>query len=646
MNVKDLKRLIAIAIFLFTLFALLVLQFYKIQVIEGEKWRKAADRQHRLSVVEPYRRGLFYSNTTVRKGHPETPLPFVIDVPRFHLYADPGAIPVQYREEIAQALQKMTRFSTQEMAKVRHQLERKSRSRRLVLWLMPEMKEAILKWWQPYAKSHQIPRNALFFVQDYQRAYPFGKLLGQVLHTVRSERDPVMRECVPTGGLELSLNRYLKGEDGRRVILRSPRQPLDIGKVIKEPQHGSDVYLTINHHLQAIAEEEVKQGVIKAEAKSGWAVIMDPYTGEILAWAEYPFFEPARYRDFFNDPKKEQATKTKAITDPYEPGSTMKAMTLAIALKANAERISQGKPPLFSTEEKIAVGVAHLPGRSKPLTDIHRCRFANFEIGTQKSSNIYMARLMQRVVENMGEAWYRDALEKVFGFGVKTGIELAGESGGLLPTPGKKHPNGKVEWDKGTPYCLALGYNMLANSLQMVRAYAILANGGFDVKPTLVKKVINSRGEVIFELTPPAPKRLLDKEIVDTVVHAMRYVTKPGGTARRADIPTYTEVGKTGTAEKIINGVYSKKDHISTFVGFAPAINPRFVLLVAIDEPAYKYIPGVGKNQMGGVCAAPLFASIGLKALQYLGVPPDDPQNEAWTKEISDLKKIYDAWNH
>lgn len=645
-KLKDLKRLIVIALFLFFLFALLVLQFYKIQIIEGEKWKKAAYRQHRLSVVEPYKRGIFYSNTTLRQGHPENPQPLVMDVPRFHLYADPQALPLASRVLIVQALQAITRISDPEASKLSAQLEKKSRCRKLILWLTPEMRDGVLKWWQPFAKTHKIPRNALFFVQDYKRSYPFGKLLGQILHTVRAERDPVTHQCVPTGGLELSLNRYLKGEDGRRVILRSPRQSLDMGQVVKEPKHGSDVYLTINHHLQAIAEEEIKKAVISAEAKGGWAIMMDPYTGEILAWAQYPFFEPARYKDYFNDPAKEDATLIKGITVPFEPGSTIKPITLAIALKANAERAQLGKPSLFSPEEKVPSANGHFPGRRKPIKDLSTHRYLNFEMALQKSSNIYMGLMVKRVVENFGDQWYRDALEQIFGYGVKTGIQLPAESSGLLPRFGKMHPNGRLEWSKATPYSLAMGYNLLANSLQMLRACTVFANGGFGVQPTLVKKIVSYEGEVLFEHVPNLTKRLLDKKIVDQVVRGMRYATKPSGTARRADIPGYTEAGKTGTAEQVIGGVYSKKDHISTFIGFAPAINPRFVLSIVIDGPAYKYIPGVGKNQMGGVCAAPCFKEIGLKTLQYLGVPPDDPKNDAWMKEIEDLKKLYESWNH
>jgi cell division protein FtsI (penicillin-binding protein 3) len=639
----DRKLLVFVALSLFFLFALLLVQFYKIQIVEGDKWRRAADRQHHLTVVEPYCRGVFYSNTSVKKGHPEKEQPLVIDVPRFHLYADPVAIPEKYRAEVIQNIQRIFHLNGPDLGKLTKQLQKKSRSRKLILWLSRDLHDALQKWWHPYAKSHKIPRNALFFVHDYKRSYPFGKLLGQILHTIRSERDQTTHQCEPTGGLEYSLNKYLKGEDGKRVILRSPRQPIDTGKVIIQPKHGADVYLTINHHLQAIAEDEIAKAVKNANAKAGWAIMMDPYTGEILAWAQYPFFDPSNYRDYFNDKKKEQATKVHGITDPYEPGSIMKPITLAVALQANAA----AKKPLFSPHDKIPVPTTNFPGRGKPLKDDPRPHKAlNMYMGLQKSSNVYMAKRIQQVVETLGDNWYRGMLEQVFGFGVKTGIELPGESAALLPRIGKTHPNGKLEWSKATPYSLAMGHNILASSLQMVKAYAILANGGLDVHPTLIRKIVDKQGNILLDHTIPKPaKRLLEPSVVKEVTTAMRFITKPGGSAKRADIPGFTEAGKTGTAEKVINGVYSKKDHISSFVGFAPATNPRIVLLISIDEPEYKYIPGVGRNQMGGACAAPAFREIGLKTLQYLGVPQDDPQNTAWDNEVKTLKVLYEQWN-
>jgi cell division protein FtsI (penicillin-binding protein 3) len=282
----------------------------------------------------------------------------------------------------------------------------------------------------------------------------------------------------------------------------------------------------------------------------------------------------------------------------------------------------------------------------------------------QKSSNIYVARIIQRVVETMGDNWYRDALQNVFGFGVKTGIELPSESLGMVPMPGKKYPNGRMEWSKPTPFSIAFGHNILANSLQVVRAYGILANGGHSVQPHLIRKIVRTGkdnvSEILLDNTQNEQRQstqLLEPEIVQEVVNAMKYTTKPGGSATKGDIWGYTEVGKTATSEKIVNGVYSKKDHISTFVGFAPLNQPRFVLLIAIDDPEYKYIPGVGKNQMGGTCAAPAFREIGSRVLEYLGVEPDDPYGLApgdprrnaekayWMNEVKMLKELYTQWN-
>ncbi len=646
---KDRRQLVFVALFVFFLFALLIIQFYRIQIIEKEKWVKAAKKQHQLFVAEPFKRGLFYSNTQVKKGHPESPQPFVVDVPKFHLFADPQAIAEPFRKEIVGAVAYILRLKEEDSGKLRAQLEKKSRSRKLVMWLSRAQHEAVQKWWGSYAKKNKIPRNALFFVQDYKRSYPYGKLLGQVLHALRDDKDTATKESIPTGGLELTMNKYLKGKEGKRIILRSPRHPLDTGTVMIPPEDGADVYLTINHHLQAIAEEEIAKAVQNANAKTGWAVMMDPYTGEILALALYPSFEPAEYKKYFNNPKLEQNSKVPAITDPYEPGSIMKPLTLTLALKANQELKKRGKPPIFSPEEKVAIGIGHFPGRGKPLKDLRTHRFLNFELGLQKSSNVYMAKMVQRIIEALGEKWYRTALCEIFGFGEKTGIELAGESAGHVPVFGKVHPNGKLEWSKATPYSLAMGHNILANSLQMLRCYAILANGGYTVQPTLVRKIIKD-GKLLLDHTSPdwvkSQRQVLEPEIVAQVTRAMRYVMMPGGTAWRANIPGYTEAGKTGTSEKIVGGVYSKKNHISTLVGFAPAKNPKIVLLVAIDEPEWKYIPGVGKNQLGGVCCAPPFREIGLRTLQYLGEPEDDPENKDWKDNVAKLKELYEKWNH
>ena len=661
----DRKRLVAVAFFLCILFSLLIFRFYQIQIVEGEKWTKLALSQHQTIVIEPFRRGAFYSNTSITPGHPEDEQPFVIDVPKFHLMIDPDSIPIASRGRMAAQLFDRLRFDAAQRQKMRPEFDRKSRCRKICMWLSREQLSQIQLWWNEFAKREKIVHNALFFISDYKRSYPFGTLLASVLHTVQEEKDPHTFQSLPTGGLEMMFNSYLKGKLGKRQIVRSPRHPLDTGTILQEPENGADVYLTINHYLQAIAESELAKGVQAVKARGGWAVMMDPNNGEILALAQIPPFDPTHYADYFNDPKLQELTRIKPVTDCFEPGSIFKPITLAICMKANDELKKQGKNPIFTPEEKVPTSNGMFPGRKSPLKDGRVHRFLNMDLGLQKSSNVYMATLIQRLIVTMGDRWYRNALEETFAFGQKTNIELPAESGGLVPTPGKLHPNGKLEWSTPTPHSLAIGHNILINSIQMVRAYAAISNGGYLVQPHIVRKIVRKKldgsSEIIIDRTGalmPEKKQVIDSAITERIVHGMKFVTKEGGTSKKADVMGYTEAGKSGTAEKVIAGTYSKQQQISSFLGFVPAKNPRFVLLVSLDDPEIKYIPGVGKQQHGGVCSAPIFRQIAERSLQYLGVEPDDPygypsgdprsdSNKAdWMAEVEALKKLYLQWNN
>lgn len=660
----DRKRLAFLAVSLALLFCLLIVRFYQIQIVQGPRWTQIALAQHQYILTEPFMRGSFYSNTSIKQGHPDGEQPFVVDVPKFHLYVDPDAIPEAAKGKMAERLLPLLGISpfSEPGKKLRSEFSRKSRSRKLAAWLDREDQKRIESWWKEFAKEEKIVRNALYFVSDYKRSYPFGTLLGSVLHTVQLEKDPQTRQSLPTGGLEMLFNSYLKGKEGKRLMVRSPSHPLDTGKLLEAPENGADIYLTINHYLQAIAESELAKGVKAAGAIGGWAVMMDPYNGEILALAQIPSFNPARYADYFNDPALQEHTRVKAVSDCFEPGSIFKPITLAVCMKANEELARKGKSPLFTPEEKIPTSNGWFPGRSTPLKDARVHAYLNMDLAIQKSSNVYMGRIIHRLVDTMGDEWYRKALADMFGFGEKTGIELPAENGGLLPTPGKKHPNGKLEWSLPTPYSLAIGHNILINCMQMVRAYAIFANGGYRVQPHLVRKIVKtkpdgSKENLVDNTAYRATERVLSPSMAEAILRSMKYATKEGGTSKRADIMGYTEGGKSGTSEKIIDGHYSKQHNISSFLGFAPAKNPRFVLLVSIDDPEKKFIPGVGKLQMGGVCAAPVFREIAARTLQYLGVAPDDPcgypsgdprrdpQKADWFAEVAALKALYEKWN-
>ncbi len=661
-DTRDRKRLVCISVFLSILFCALIIRFYQIQIVEGEKWTQVALSQHQAILTEPFMRGSFYSNTSIKQGHPKEEQPFVVDIPKFHLFIDPDSIPLLSREKMARELLSLLHIPSERAKKMREEFDKKSRSRKIATWLDREQRKEIEAWWSQFAAKEKIVRNALFFTLDFRRSYPFGTMLGAVLHTVQEEKDPQTHQSIPTGGLELLYHSCLKGKAGKRLIVRSPRHPLDTGKVLESPENGADVYLTINHYLQAITESELAKGVQAAKARGGWAVMMDPNTGEILALAQTPPFDPAHYATYFNDPNLLELTRVKAVSDCFEPGSILKPFTVAVCMKANEELIRAGKKPIFSLQEKIPTANGWFPGRCTPLKDGRTHQYLNTDLALQKSSNVYMARIVHRLIDTLGDRWYRNALTELFGFGLKTNIEFPAENGGLVPTPGKLHPNGKLEWSLPTPYSLAIGHNILVNSIQIVRAYAILANGGYAVQPHLIRKIIKTLPDgtqkiLVDNTAYRGTEQILPRSIIDPIVRGMKFVTKEGGSSKRGDIFGYTEVGKSGTAEKIIDGNYSKDHNISSFVGFTPVNNPRFILLVSIDDPEKRFIPGVGKHQLGGVCAAPVFREIATRALQYLGVEPDDPYGYAygdprrdakkadWAKEVQSLKELYETWN-
>lgn len=665
-QLPDRFYLLVLALATFFLLTLLVVKFFIIQVFDQDYWSRLARRQHYFTVQESFIRGSFFSSDAPREHHPKGSQQLVVDIEKFHLFADPLSIPEELRTEIVETLVDKLDLDFEGKAKVEKHLSIRSRNRRLASWLDAEQKEGLQKWWKSFAKTNQLARNAIYFLPDYQRSYPYGKLLGQVLQTVQLERDEKSGEAYPTGGLELQFNHLLQGKKGQRRLMRSPRNAFEIGEEIERPLNGADIYLTIDQTIQAIVEEEIAKAVKKWKAKGGWAVMMEPKTGAILALGQYPFFYPAQYRDFYNDPDKRDHSRIKAITDAPEPGSVMKPITIAIALMANDELVKRGEKPLFSPDEKMATLDGKFPGRSRPIKDTSKHPYLNMQMAIQKSSNIYVGRLVQRIIDRLGTKWYRNALTEYFGFGSKTGIELAGESSGLVPRPGRFHPNGALEWSVPTPFSIAMGHNIQMTSLQLLRAYSVIANRGTLVNPTLIRKIVrkNASGEeeLLYDFdeklqTNPF-RQVASSSIIDQVVDTMKYVTKPGGGGWRADIPGYTEAGKTGTPEKVVGGVYSRKDHqMSLFIGMAPIDNPAFVLLVILDEPDPTYVPGAGRGYFGGVGAAPVFREIGKRTLGYLGIPSDDPggypkgdpryepETAHWIKESEQLQKLYKEWN-
>ena len=665
LNQKKKRSIILLSVLAISLcVAALIFQFFRLQVLEHEKWAKRARLQHYFTIREPYHRGVLYANPSFLPD-PARAVPFTVDVPLYHLYCDSIAIPEELKGEVADAIMNLLSPTLFEAKHLLGELCRHSRSRRLISWLTEEQKALFLRWWNPWAKKNKLASNALFFVSDFRRIHPMGSLLGQVLHTIRERRDEITGKAYPTGGLELSLNSYMEGTMGLRRLMRSPRNHIETGEVIREPVHGANVELTIDPVIQAILEDELSKAVRIRQAKGGWGVLIEPSTGHILALAQSPSFFPDRYQSYFNNPSLIESTKIKAAIDASEPGSPMKALTCSLALKANKECKAQGKPLVFHPLAKTPVASGFFPGRSKPIKDVVPAKWMNMYMAVQKSSSIYFAGLAGKVVDRMGPEWYRNQLVECFGLGTKTGVEIFGESIGVIPRPRVLTANRKLEWSKATPYSLGMGYNIQLTALQLARAYCVLATRGTLPTLTLVRKIWKEgkegQREVLVDNTQPSRvlsfPRVLDSDIAEEVVRAMKFNTKPGGSGFRADIYGYTEAGKTGTTEKLIRGNYSNKAHVARFVGFAPASSPRFVLAVAIDEAKPVFILGFGPNHRGGAAAAPIFREVGRRVLEYLKEPYDDPHGFAphdprsdskkadWMKETESLNALYKAWN-
>lgn len=663
---KEHKRILVVSFSIFTLFALLVVQFFRVQIIQEDKWLRYAKSQHELIVKEPFKRGVFFANNTLVKTAQTRKQPFVIDIPVTHLFADPSLLPQSKHQEVSMKIGEILAKGLDSQKHYLKELDHpKSRSRKLQMWLSSDERKAISLWWYPYARKHKIASNALFFVSDYKRAYPYKDLLGQVLHTIQENKEELTKQGIPTGGLEYYFNAYLSGKEGKKKLLRSPRHPLDQGEIIKEPEHGADVYLTINQHLQAICEEEVEKGVKTSEGKAGWALIMDPQTGEIWAFAQYPKFEPENYKNYYQTDEQIEATRLKGVCDCYEPGSVFKAITATICFLANEELKRRGKPAVFDPNEKVSTISGSFTGRkNKVMHDPNTYRFANLYISMRKSTNIYWARMVERIIKELGAEWYREQLTQVLGFGEKTGIEYPMESPGFIPRIGKKNPNGTLEWSTPTPFSMAIGHNLMVNSVQMARVYCAFANGGYLVKPTFVKKIskVDSEGKEKILIDHSQTNRLenfpriFSPDVAQEIVKCLKYVVK-GGSGRLADVYGYTIAGKSGTANKIVNGEYSKKFYFSSFIGIVPANKPKFVLLVSIDEPKPILKHGIGYLYWGGKSVAPVFREIARRSLKYLGVAPDnpyhypvgDPRRDTkkidWYQENIELDKLHQKWN-
>jgi cell division protein FtsI (penicillin-binding protein 3) len=433
----------------------------------------------------------------------------------------------------------------------------------------------------------------IHFLQESKRYYPLRRLAAQVLGYVGTDNHGL-------GGLEAAYEREIGGAPGRRTVLRDARRGtvLDPDLSFADAVPGADLHLTLDASLQYIVERELEAAVEKARAKSGSAVFLDPSTGAVLAIASFPSFDPNHFRDF-----PQENWRNRPITDAYEPGSTFKMVTAAAALEAN----------VLDPEDVIDCGMGGITLANVRINDHKAFGALTLREVIVKSSNVGAIKTGLRAGQKQLHATIR-----AFGFGEVTGIDLPGESPGIV-APEKR-------WLPLTKAYVSFGQGLSVTALQLAAAFGAVANGGTLLRPYVVEAV--GKGDQLRELHPvPVAVRTVASPGTVRSLERMLEAVVTEGTAKAAAVPGYPVAGKTGTAEKAIGGTYSPDWHVASFVGFAPARRPLLVGAVVFDEPKGAY--------HGGEVAAPVFGRIAREALLYLDATPEREPLEAWPGEVA-----------
>jgi cell division protein FtsI (penicillin-binding protein 3) len=412
------------------------------------------------------------------------------------------------------------------------------------------------------------------FTKESKRFYPNRELAAHVIGYAGLDN-------VGLGGVEATYDKAVRGREGKLLVQTDARGKA-FSRLERSPTAGGSIELTIDSQLQFIVERALREGVREYRADSGTAVVMDPNTGQILAMANWPTFNPNVYAE-----AAENARRNRAIQDLYEPGSTFKLVTASAALELL----------LFKPPDMIDVSAGLIRFKGRVITDMHRYGPLSFTDVLVKSSNVGAIKIGARVgAEQMGLYVRR------FGFGRATSRDFPAESPGIV-------------WSNLNDSALAsvsMGYQVGVTPLQVVTAASAVANGGTLLEPRIVAAV--TREGVRTVVQPNAVRTAIKADTAATLTTIMEQVVERG-TAKRAQIPGYTVAGKTGTADKLVNRRYSKSQQNVSFVGFVPSRQPKLSVIVMIDSPK--------TADTGGIVAAPIFQRIAENALRYLGVPPN-----------------------
>ncbi|HUP45242.1 MAG TPA: penicillin-binding transpeptidase domain-containing protein [Thermoanaerobaculia bacterium] len=436
------------------------------------------------------------------------------------------------------------------------------------------------------ATVRKLALPGIDFIEEHRRAYPRGSLAANVIGYVGVDGGGL-------AGIEHSFDSWVRGRPGKVTVLKDARRGVYLvgGEGANRPVDGHDLVLTIDSVVQFIAEKALNAAVERYRAAGGAAIVMDAQSGDILAMASVPTFDPNRFADF-----PSSAWRNRNVQDIYEPGSTFKIVAAAAGLEEGIVTPSQ----IVDCGEG-AIRVANVDIREHGGK---RFGLLSFTDVMAHSSNVGII----RVALELGDRRFYNYIRR-FGFGERTGVQLPGEAIGLLRQT--------TRWSQISSASIAIGQEVGATTLQVLRAISAIANGGVRVEPRIVQRVVDGEGETIHEPERPEPVRVISERTA-AVLNEMLKGVVAYGTGMEGALAEHVVAGKTGTAQKAVRGGYSPDRVLASFAGYVPADRPRLIILVAIDEPRFE--------QSGGKIAAPVFREIARATLRYLRVPPSMPQ--------------------
>ena len=527
-----------------------------LQVLQHDQLVARAERQQMSTVLAPAKRGEIFD----RNGRL---LAYSVDADTIYAVPTEVADAAKTAAALCDALDDCTPKSRDELR------DRLSQSRSFV-----------------YVRRRASPMQAkrvaalelegVAFRKESKRYYPNRELAAHLLGYVGVDN-------VGLSGLEATYDKTVRGREGKLLVQTDARRHV-FSRLERSPTAGASIELTIDEHLQHIAEREVRNGVEAARADGGTAVIMDPYSGEILAMASWPTFNPNDYSD-----ASETARRNRAVQDLYEPGSTFKLVTASAAIEEK----------VVTPEEIIDTSAGNIRFGNRVINDMHRYDPMSFTDVIVKSSNVGAIKVGLKVgAERMGLYIRR------FGFGRPTSPDFPSESPGIVWEPSKLNDSALAS--------VSMGYQVGVTPLQMAAAASVIANGGTLFEPHVVRAIVKGGLRTIVE--PKAVRRAILPETAATLTEIMEKVVLDG-TAKAAQLVSYNVAGKTGTADKLINGRYSPYQQNVSFVGFVPSRRPALTVVVMVDSPR------VG-GDTGGAIAAPIFKRIADASLRHLGVTP------------------------